>query len=219
MQLTRFEMKRRFFDRPEIIAKIGAKKAAYHRNAGGYFQKTAQRSMRRVGKKGKPSPVGSPPRYHGNDPSLRTILYAYDADRTIIGPVRLNQKHFFGGEWRSGTVPQIQEEGGEVGFKEKFKPFDFASAERAFGRVRAVAYARNFGFVKEAVWRGIYGKDFEFRVDRGMGGIWVPAGKKRRDRFLTRVRTAKYEARPFMEPAAVKTAARFPDIYFGRGAG
>ena len=219
MQLTRFEMKKSFFDRPEIIARIGEKNATALRNSGGYMQKTAQRSMRRVGKKGRPSKPSMPPRWHGATPSLRTILYAMEGpNRAVIGPVRLNQKAYYGDGMRTGAVPTVHEKGGEMGHREKLKPFSAAGARVLFGARGQEYIDARFGMMPEGGYRRIYGNEFVDQRKHPSGhGIWVPAGRRKRDRFEERVRWAKYPARPYMEPAGVKTAKKFPTLFFGSG--
>jgi hypothetical protein len=45
-------------------------------------------------------------------------------------------------------------------------------------------------------------------------GKWVPVGRKNRG-GATRVRTARYPARPFMAPALAKAQERFPVLWYG----
>lgn len=110
-----YKVKKYFFDRAKVQRLIGERRARFLRNAGGFVQKTAQRSMRRVGKKGKPSPVGQPPRWHGDaNFSLRKILFAYDPaiDGMLVGPVIGNKK-------ARPTAPELQELGGQTTILEK----------------------------------------------------------------------------------------------------
>lgn len=104
-----------FFDRLAIKHQVGKQKAAYLRNAGAYTQKVAQRSMRRVGKRGKPSRPGRPPKWHGsNEFSLRKILFGFDPSigGVIVGPVIGNKKIV-------PTVPEVHEKGGVLPIREK----------------------------------------------------------------------------------------------------
>lgn len=116
MITTSFKLTKYFFDRAIVRQKLGEKQAKFLRNAGGYAQKTAQRSMRRVGKKGAPSKAGMPPKYHGGTPSLRTILYGLDPSRgsMVIGPVLLN-----GSRNRNPTIPALHEFGGTQTIRER----------------------------------------------------------------------------------------------------
>lgn len=114
MDLT-FKAKKFFFDRLKVQAQIGQRRARFLRNAGSYTQRTAQRSMRRVGKKGKPSAPGTPPKWHGDaNFSLRKIYYVYDRliDGMLVGPIIGNSK-------QRPTVPELQEKGGEQLIREK----------------------------------------------------------------------------------------------------
>lgn len=115
------KMKKFFFDTLAVERRLGQTRARTLNKLGAYSRKVAMRSMRRVGKKGKPSAVGQPPRYHGGDPSLRTILYAMDpvSESVIIGPIKFNQKFYYGNHLRSGTIPSLHEVGGVLGIREK----------------------------------------------------------------------------------------------------
>jgi hypothetical protein len=118
---TSYKLVRYFIRVEQIRSLVEKKRLTLLRNMGGYAQKTAQRSMRRVGKKGKPSKPGTPPKYHGADPSLRTILYGLDPSSggMIIGPVGFNQKQYYGMELKAGGIPALHEVGGTVGIREK----------------------------------------------------------------------------------------------------
>lgn len=114
-------MKKLFFDRVEVERRLGAQRTKLMGKCGAYARKVAIRSMRRVGKNGKPSPADSPPRYHGNDPSLRTILFALEpqTERVVVGPIRFNQKQYFGGSLQSAVIPKLHEVGGVLSIREK----------------------------------------------------------------------------------------------------
>ena len=114
-------MKKYFFNTRAVEQRLGEQRARTLRNAGGYARTTAIRSMRRAGKKGKPSPEGQPPRYHGGNRSLRTIIYAMDPVResVVIGPIRFNQKQYYGSTIVHGSVPALQEGGGDITVREK----------------------------------------------------------------------------------------------------
>ncbi len=117
-----YEMKKMFFDRAKVQAALTKQRHKFLGNVGGYVRKTAIRSMRRVGKRGKPSRPGQPPKFHGDEQfSLRKILYGFDAIRqsVVIGPVKGNKKTYVGGVLLPGTVPNLHEFGGRVGIREK----------------------------------------------------------------------------------------------------
>lgn len=116
-----YKLKDMFFDRLAVTARLGEDRAKFLRNAGGWIRTTAIRSMRRVGKKGKPSKPGTPPKFHGNEQfSLRTILYGFNGiDSVIIGPIKGNQKSYASGVLATGTVPNLHEFGGVAGIREK----------------------------------------------------------------------------------------------------
>lgn len=199
MITTSVAMKKYFFDRIAVQQQLGVQRARFLGRVGGYARKTAMRSMRRVGKKGEPSAAGQPPRYHGGDPSLRTILYAMDAQSrgVIVGPIGFNQKYYYGGKPTAGTIPALHEVGGTLGIREKL----VTTGDFTLGDQTRNAKGQ-FGSRQK-----IYGKK------------WVPVGKRKpRPGQPTRVRNATYPARPFMNPAKEKTIAKFPQLYYGRNA-
>lgn len=100
-------VKRSFFDRPAIIAKIGQRVAKGLNRAGGAVKVTAQRSLR---KRKKPSPPGMPPtRRTEMGRGLSAILYGFDGrDSVVIGPVKLNGSS---GLDPTTTVPGLHERG------------------------------------------------------------------------------------------------------------
>src|SRR4051794_36485291 len=102
-----FALKVAFFDKEAVKRQIGARTAAALNRAGGYVRQVMRRSMRSAGKRGKVSAPGEPPRYHGSEPNLRTILYAWDSStRTVvIGPVKLNSRRRRDGITIDDTVP------------------------------------------------------------------------------------------------------------------
>lgn len=198
MITTSYKLTRFFFDRAEVRQQLGVQRARFLNRVGGYARKTAIRSQRRVGKKGLPSPPGQPPRHHGVDPSLRTILYGMSpSGGVIVGPVGFNQQYHFGGKPSAGTIPALHEVGGTLGIREKL----VSTGEFTYG-----AQTRNA--------KGQYGAK-----EKIYGKRWVPVGRRKpRPGQPTRVRTATYPARPTMKPAQEKTIAKFPQLLYGRDA-
>lgn len=199
MITTSYKLTRFFLDRAEVRQQLGVQRARFLNRVGGYARKTAIRSQRRVGKKGEPSPAGQPPRHHGGDPSLRTILYGMDAATggVIVGPVGFNQKYYFGGRPSAGTIPALHEVGGTLGIREKL----ISTGDFTYGK-----QTRNA--------KGQFGKK-----EKIYGKTWVPVGRRKpRPGQPTRVRNATYPARPTMKPAQQKTIAKFPQLLFGRDA-
>lgn len=168
---------RAFFNKQAVKDVIGKKRAKFLRNAGGYIQRTAQRSMKRVGMARKPpkkmtgkaylkwlnevnnmpaSPAGSPPNVHTTDKyaTLKWIEYEMSPRQSLfVGSVALNGAR--------GAIPGLHEHGGSQVIREKM-----------IGRK----------------W---------FPVGRTQPRPGQPA----------RRRMAKYPARPFMKPAVQKTAS------------
>ena len=148
--------------------------------------------------------------------TLKNILFGYNSEFSIIvGPVRLNQKHVMGGQLIHGTVPHIHEHGGTMGHREKFRPFSLQAAIDLWGEKGGREFVDQFGVMPSGFYRDLLGnEEFEHRVDRQLDGIWVPVGRRRRDRWLQRTRNAKYPRRPFMEPAVRHVIQnRFPNLY------
>lgn len=100
-------VKRSFFDRPEVIAKIGKRVAKGLNRAGGSVKLTSQRSLRRRKKSSEP---GTPPtRRTETGRGLSAILYGFDGrDSVVIGPVKFNGSR---GIEPMSTVPGLHERG------------------------------------------------------------------------------------------------------------
>jgi hypothetical protein len=115
-----FQIKELFFDRPAIQLAADRASRKVLSKAGAFVRRRARSSIRR--RKGT-SPAGGPPYAHSKDnvATLKNILFGYDpaAQSVVIGPLRLNQYHYLGPQLRAGTVPQLHEFGGRIGFREK----------------------------------------------------------------------------------------------------
>jgi hypothetical protein len=125
-----YKLKDFFFDRSVVERSLDTATKKNLSQAGRFVRTRARTSMKRrknrVNKKtGKEisSPPGRPPFAWSEDPvaTLKNILFAYDPSRqsVIVGPVGLNQKQYLGGQLRAGTVPELHEFGGRMGFREK----------------------------------------------------------------------------------------------------
>jgi len=208
-----YRIKNFFVDRQKIEDK--ARRASFKAlgRAGAFLRRGARSRLRR---RKSPSMPGNPPSVHSRDnvATLRNILFGVDANQLsmICGPVGLNQKSVDGGAIVGGAVPGTLEFGKTIGIREKFKPFSMEGAIRAFGP-RAQEYREEFGIVPERTYRGIYADSFSHRVDRNLGGIWLPVGRKRRDRYLERTRMATYAPRPFMGPTLKAERENLPGLW------
>jgi hypothetical protein len=112
-----FKQTKAFFDRPAVIRAIGRAEAAYLSRAGAFVQRRARSSIRR---RKKPSAPGQPPSAHSKrNPSLKTILFAFESKResVIVGPVKLNQVEF--AIQGTTTVPSRLEFGGGATIREE----------------------------------------------------------------------------------------------------
>lgn len=104
-----------FFDRKAVIRSVEAGRLNGLSRFGGLVRKTAQRSMR---KRKKSSAPGKPPSVHEGSVK-RLLFYAYDSGtRSVVaGPVGFapsKTKLAIG-----GTVPEVLEKGGAVGYREQ----------------------------------------------------------------------------------------------------
>lgn len=149
-----------FFDRPNLLFAIDAAERKTLSRIGAFLRKRARSQLR---KRKRVSQAGESPSVHSNDnvQTLRNILFGYEASThgVVVGPVKLNQYQSLNGAFRSGTIPELLEFGGEAGIREWYSPF---SKRWIQGALRS---------------------------------------KRRRAEVRTRVRRAKYKARPFMGPA------------------
>lgn len=91
-----------FFDRTNVIKRVGQQRARFLNRAGAMVRLTARRSIRKS--KGTSAP-GEPPKSHGQHLLRSKIFYALDPRRNdvVIGPVKLN---------KPGTAPATLEHGG-----------------------------------------------------------------------------------------------------------
>jgi len=114
------QVKHLFFDRQEVIDKIGKAEAKALSKAGAFVRRRARSSIRRRKAVSQP---GSPPSCHSTDKvaTLKNILFAYEPreESVVVGPVKLNGHAYQGSLLTSGTVPETAEFGGSVGLREK----------------------------------------------------------------------------------------------------
>ena len=99
-----------FVDRAAVKRRTSRAHRRFLARAGGYARKTARRSMRPAGKKGKRSQPGEPPR--SREGSLRRFLYFQfepGANSVIVGPAGFS----------GSRVPDILERGGTLAFTDK----------------------------------------------------------------------------------------------------
>lgn len=188
-----------FFDRSAVIKSMSKPRRKILSKAGAFVRTAARSSLRR--RKGPSSP-GSPPSVHapsGERASLKTILFAYDVqnDSVVVGPVKLNQVNFKTDGGRI-SIPALHEFGGELGIREwKFTALD----ERTYDMVRE--YPSMMKFVD--VWSR---RDLRWRMtSRKRPWSLMNLGVQ------TRMRKAKYPARPFMRPALESVSDRFSDLF------
>lgn len=110
---VKYSLKRFFFDRKEVIDRIGKKKARILSKFGSFVRRNARSKQLRRRK--KVSPAGQPPSVHSRDKvaTLKNILFGLEPNRNtvVIGPVGLG---------RSGrAIPGTLEFGGSVRVREK----------------------------------------------------------------------------------------------------
>lgn len=180
-------------------AKYGSMRAL--RYAAGGLRKTAQRSIRKRTRRGRPSKPGMPPK----TPTLilkKWLLYAVDSQRrsAVIGPARLP---------RATRAPSTLEFGGEAEFPNKRR------------RVRKVGGAGEIriGGKKSASTKTITGLGYKrFRVTYGK--LATPALAARANRLNEQIygpKTLKRRIakRPFMKPALEKVIPSLPRHWSG----
>lgn len=112
-----YNVRRYFFDTKAVLRAVDRATLSVLRRAGGTIRKIARSSIRK-GK--KPSKPGTPPKSHTG--RLRDgIWFAFNpgSNSVVVGPVRYNQVDLYQGEWVSGTIPQVLEEGGRIGIAEQ----------------------------------------------------------------------------------------------------
>lgn len=113
-----------FFDVPRVIKAMDETSRRGLSKAGAFVRRTAKGLIRKVGKSGKPSQPGNPPKSRTG--VLRDfIFFAWDpsARSVVIGPAKTNQVFFNGaGQPVKGTVPEVLEYGGSIGILEWFLP-------------------------------------------------------------------------------------------------
>lgn len=124
MVTVSIKLKRLFFDRPEIRAQLGHRKAKALGYFGGDVQRKARNLIGKRAKRSKPRPAGKPPKSHVEDSnwaSLRRILFYASPNgvSVVIGPVKANQVQQSAIDLGAQTVPQIQEHGGDVYIQEQ----------------------------------------------------------------------------------------------------
>ncbi len=179
---------------------------------GAFIRQTAIRSIRRVGKKGKPSAPGRPPKQRSDNDfvSLRNIQFYYVPFKqsVVVGPVALNVHRWFHaaggtpttgtGEFGPGAVPRVLEHGGFIGVHEE----QLSNGTWVpIGRNRYAKVAERL----VPVWKATpaeksqsLGVHTTMKNGKAVNFYRIPVGAKQRVRFVA------IAPRPFMEPAARK---------------
>lgn len=115
-----YELRRFFFDRQAVIARLEEAEARELSKIGAFLRTTAQRRFLRRRK--RTSAPGEAPSVHSTDrvANLRNILFGYDprSHGVVVGPVKLNQINTTI-DMGNQTVPQILEFGGAVMIREE----------------------------------------------------------------------------------------------------
>ncbi len=100
-----FKFESWFFDRPAVLAKVGAASRKVLSKFGAFVRRSAKSSIRI---RRKPAPPGAPPSSH-TGLLKKFIFFGYDtnAQSVVIGPTRLDQKG-------RGAAPSLLEYGGQA---------------------------------------------------------------------------------------------------------
>ena len=204
----RMQAKNLFFDRAMVRREVGKWNAAALSKAGSFIRRRARSSLRR---RKKPSAPGTPPSVHSSSAvaTLKAILFAYDRANmsVVVGPIRLNQKHFLGPQLISGTVPSTHEFGGEVGIREKLENIapQVNASRRKGGPRRALTERQKQAMIAR---KGTSAQTYI------AGTKWIRQGRRKPLQGQpVRVRLANYPARPFMGPALAAEAPNFPSLW------
>jgi hypothetical protein len=105
-----FKVARLFFDSPTVQAAVDQGTRRVLSRFGAFVRSAARRSMRRPGKKGLPSPPGTPPRTRkGQLKNFVFFFYDWTRRSVVIGPELLP-----GVIHINPTIPQVHEEGGRI---------------------------------------------------------------------------------------------------------
>lgn len=181
-------VKNLFFDLPEVIRRMDENNRKALSLAGRDLRQAARGLLGKPSKRGKARPPGKPPRTHSQNErlSLRNILYGLSSkDTLIVGPVRLNQKQFYGGSMGSGTIPRLHEFGGTAGIRERFVGGEWRSMGKGRARpgvpvrVRKARYPAR-PFMRPALERVSKRKGFA-KFWAGGGGAVVSSGNAYED--------------------------------------
>ena len=116
-------LKEWFFDRKNLEFAIDKAESKAMSRVGAFVRRRARSLQRR---RKKSSPAGQPPSVHSSDKTatLKNIVFGYDAriHGVVAGPVKLNKIQRLNGKLLAGTVPQLQEFGGQAGIREFYNP-------------------------------------------------------------------------------------------------
>lgn len=183
----KFDKARSFFDRKTVIDALSAAERKVLSKFGAFVRTNARRNqLRRAKRSALP---GEPPKIHSKDKiaTLRRIFFAYESSRqsVIIGPDKLNQRPFLGGD--AQTVPELMEQGGMVRVNEITLPLSSIVVQ---GRIR----------------RG----DPEEHAQKMAFGARLPRWART---FPVRRVVKKYPPHPFMRPALKEELPKLPGMW------
>ena len=186
--------KRFFFDRKAVADIVGKKAAKNLSKAGAFVRTKARQSMRRRKKASSP---GSPPSAHSKDAtaSLKNIQFAFDPSRLslVVGPMLLNGS-------QGAPVPGMNEHGGSRNTTQwRWKPLVF--------------FRRNQDILKS----GRIGTENDWRIVSKKRAKIIKRSARGAPLFEFREAAVHYPKRPFMGPALIAEAPKFPSL-FGRSA-
>lgn len=184
-------VKRMFLDTKLVEGLIGKKSAAALRKAMSRIRLRAMHSMRKKGK------ARRPPKNQGGKAFLRW------ADEVQNQPVSA-----------PGSPPFVHSDDSVRTLRNIWFALDNSSAVEIRGVVGPLKLNGNQGAVPSLMERGGSQKIRERRI----GKHWIPVGRVNGSSSgrLTRVRTANYPARPFMQPAMTKEAPKLPSLWAAR---
>lgn len=231
MSLTlKAKVKDFFFDREEVRARLSAKRLNALKSAGANSRKIIRRKPRKRKRKSRP---GETPTVHSESryATLKNVQFAYDpsADSVVVGPIRIGADQMLSGPT---TVPEMMEYGGGKRYNELWRKMRVGGSGPIEVDQKRTTSSPKWGQSREApdVNRGrLGGTAQKFVVDQKGNERMVvfvpletPAQAARAQRLHNEIWGPKFvaaniDARPFVGPAMVEAADKYPDLYAEAG--
>ncbi len=208
------DLKKFFFDRPEVIKKLKKKKLAALKSAGALSRRKIRNKPRRRKRKSKP---GEAPSVHTQSKfaTLRNVLFAYDpsADSVVVGPVRIPTAD-------AVAAPGTLEYGGKIDRRRQRKLGGSGEVEvdglrtMPDGSVRRVNRGRAGGGASMTTVRDIRGERRSVvYAELTTDAMVRRANNLNEELYGPHEASPVIEPRPFVAPAMAEAAPDFPELY------